>query len=88
MPSDESQQFKVDKKKSFCSEKCFTKYSSEYMKPCELPGCQKTFFKAGKPYIAGKWFCSEEHAEQHPDTQKFLELMEKEDEISERNKMQ
>lgn len=34
------------------------------------------FLKAGRPYIAGKWFCSDECAETDPETKKIIEMME------------
>lgn len=73
---EQNEKLKIDDKKTFCTELCYNKYHKANSETCRLRGCGKVFLKAGKPYIAGKWFCCDEHAEKDPETKKIIDLME------------
>lgn len=74
--NEESDKYYIDTRKTFCTEACFNKYHKAHSETCSLKGCGKVFLKANKPYIAGKWFCCDEHAEQDPETKKIIDMME------------
>ena len=61
---------------------CHNKFIKQNTKACRLRGCGKNFLKTGRPCIAGKWFCCDEHAEQDPETKTIIALM-KHDEMEE-----
>lgn len=69
----ETSEFK-DGSKGFCSRKCFDKSNSINLTMCSLTMCKATFKKERGAFQIGKWFCSEEHGNQHPDSKKMLEI--------------
>jgi len=42
-----------------------------------LEGCNETFLKSKGAYVHGKWFCTDDHAEEDPQTKELLALMKK-----------
>lgn len=69
----ETSEFK-DGSKGFCSRKCNDKYKDLNSKVCQLPSCKKSFVKEKGAFINGKWFCSENHGNQHPDAVRMREI--------------
>lgn len=61
--NEESDKYAIDSRKTFCTAACYDSYHKANSETCRLVGCGKVFLKANKPYVAGKWFCCDEHAE-------------------------
>ena len=47
-----------------------------HQQTCTLKSCEKTFLKSVGAYIHGRWFCSDNHADEDPTTKELSEMIE------------
>ena len=42
-----------------------------------FPGCSKSFLKMDGHFVHGKWFCTNDHAQNDPEVKKIIEMLAK-----------
>ena len=61
--------------KTFCSPICQRKYQANHSLRCNFPDCKKTFLKENGFSAHARWFCSNECAQEDPQTKQLDKLI-------------